>query len=116
MASSSALASRAGVWRNASGHQQRTPKPAQQMRDHIKRRWIGPVNVIQRKQHGPASGEPLQHSADGVMESVSIGCDPAPRHVDGQFRQRREHGGELLHGVSLKRTQTRRLERPRGNR
>ena len=96
---------------NRERREQRTPEPAQEVRDHLTRRRISPMHVIEHDHDRPARGEALQHSSNGVVEAVAVSLAARGRRLIGKPGQRREYVSELLQGLRLQRPHNRRIER-----
>ncbi len=92
-------------------HRRGPAEPPEQMREHLHRRRVGPMEVVEREHQRLAPGQPLEHAPDRIVEPVALGALAPARVAVGLARQRREDRSELARDVVVERAQDRRLER-----
>ena len=82
--------------RPAGHHEQdgRVGRAAQQRREQVDRRGIGPVHVVERQHERPAHREPLEQLAHRPVRAVALVLEHRPA-VRGVIGQRREHLRQL---------------------
>ena len=77
-------------------HREQGPaETAHEVPDHLNRRLVCPMHIVQRKDHRLFGGQALEHGADRVVGSVALTVRPRDGELAGEPRQRREDHREL---------------------
>ena len=73
----------------------RPPEAPEHVRDHLDRRRVRPLHVVDDHDHRPSLGQAFEEGADRVVDPVALGLQAGRgQRVDGRG-QRGEDGGEL---------------------
>ena len=83
-------------------------RAAQQRPEHLERRRVAPLHVVEQQRERTLRREPLEQSDDGAVRPVALRREP--RSGLGQPGERREHRGELARALLADRAHQARLD------